>query len=128
MELKLETLRLLLELTRRGKLIWEKGQDDSWWEAKLGEEKLHVEFIYFARTGQLPPRKRGSLNADETGSDRTMARIKYIFLEDYCIGTEGFDLICEMLSLCDEPWKESRERWKAKKTQTIEQLKQMLED
>lgn len=113
MELKIETLRLLLELTRRGKLVWKMGQYDDWWDATLGDEKLHVEFISFMRT-------------DETGSDRTMARIKYVFLDDHCIGTEGFQLICEMLPLCSPGWLEARERGEARRVQAIEQLKQML--
>jgi hypothetical protein len=89
-------LQLLLSLGRQGKLRWTETDPDRY-EAQIGGEAFTVEFIYFART-------------DEVGSDRTMARLQaFRLLHDYCIGTEGFELICEMLSLGDPEWTAWRE-------------------
>lgn len=90
-------LQQMLSLTRAGKLRWIKTDYDQF-EARAAGETFCVEFVFFART-------------DEMGSDRAMARLSaFRLLHDYCIGTQGFDLICEMLSLCDPEWTEWRER------------------
>ncbi len=91
-------IRELLSLTKRGKLQWAKSVDDcDKFDAFLLGKYFYVEFIYLART-------------DEVGSDRTIARLFAFNLFDYSIGTEGFDLLCEMLSIGDESWTEARRR------------------
>jgi len=93
----IELIRLLLDLTRRRQIQWRSVKGEDRWEARAGKEVFTVEFIYLART-------------DETGSDRTMARLHAFLMFDYCIGTEGMDLICEMLSLGDKEWTQARRR------------------
>lgn len=94
----LRMIRELLSLTRQGKLHWAKSVDDcDKFDAFLLGKYFYVEFIYLART-------------DDVGSDRTIARLFAFNLYDYSIGTEGFDLLCEMLSLGDENWTEAREK------------------
>src|SRR5438132_9656739 len=90
-------LQLMLDHTKQGKIRWTREDDAGRFEASVSGQTFTVEFIYFLRT-------------DEVGSDRTMARIGAFNLYDYCIGTEGFDLICEMLSIDDPEWAEARER------------------
>ncbi|HEX9995713.1 MAG TPA: hypothetical protein VGB45_01110 [Abditibacterium sp.] len=120
MKEKLEILHLLLELTRQGKLVWTRFESDlihgDEYNGQLGEHKLWAEFIYFART-------------DEVGSDRHMLRFRFNNgLEDYCIGTEGFDLICEMLAHSSPDWLQGSKRANERLPQTIQLLKQMLVD
>lgn len=92
-------IKQMLLLTKSGKLRWSKSSDDcDKFEAAVSGQAFHVEFIYLART-------------DEVGSDRTVARFcAFNLMFDYSIGTEGFDLLCEMLSTSDQEWVESRER------------------
>ncbi len=92
-------IRELILLTRQARLQWVKSQDDcDKYKASISGKKFYVEFLYLART-------------DEVGSDRTLARFSaFSLIHDYSIGTEGFDLLCEMLSIGDQDWTESRER------------------
>ena len=92
------TIEMLL-LTKQGKLQWDKSLNGcDKFEASVLGEAFYVEFIYLTRT-------------DEVGSDRTIARFSaFNLLHDYSIGTEGFDLLCEMLSVGDEIWTEARKR------------------
>ena len=90
-------IQQMLALTKQGKLRWTKTDYDHF-EAEAGEHTFEVEFIYLLRT-------------DEVGSDRTIARLSaFRLLHDYCIGTLGFDLICEMLSIGDPQWTEACEQ------------------
>ena len=84
-------------MTRAKKLVWRKVDYDDRYEAVAKGQNFAVEFIYFTRT-------------DEVGSDRTMARLTAFQMFDYCIGTEGFALLCEMLSINDEYWMDAREK------------------
>ena len=94
----LAILREMLLLTRRGSLIWSREQENGWFEGVLAGKRFVVEFLYLART-------------DEVGSDRTIARINaFEFILDYSIGTEGFDLICDMLAFGDPEWMKVKER------------------
>lgn len=92
-------IRELLSLTKQEKLQWAKSVDKcDKFDASASGKHFYVEFIYLART-------------DEVGSDRTIARLSaFNLLFDYSIGTEGFDLLCEMLSPSDENWSEARRR------------------
>ena len=96
-------LNELLRLTKSGVLKWRKAKrhGSDAFEAKARDMTFIVEFIYFSRN-------------DEVGSDRTMVRVNLpgsIF--DYCIGTEGFDLTCLMLSMNDKSWTDWRNHAKA---------------
>jgi len=87
----LELIRLMSELTRIGKLAWSKIDYDRY-ESVAADQKFTVEFIFLART-------------DDVGSDRTIARLSaFQLVFDYSTGTEGMDLLCEMLALCDQDW------------------------
>jgi len=96
-------LNELLRLTKANVLKWRKAKRRGLdaFEANTEEITFVVEFIYFARS-------------DEVGSDRTMVRVSLPGLAfDYCIGTEGFDLTCLMLSWNDKGWAEFRNRTRA---------------
>jgi hypothetical protein len=87
----LELIWVMSKLTQTGKLVWSKTDYDCY-EAVAADQKFSVEFIYLART-------------DEVGSDRTIARLSaFQMLLDYSIGTEGMDLLCDMLALSDPKW------------------------
>ncbi len=90
-------IRELILLTKQGELQWAKSVDEyDKFDALLLDKAFYVEFIFLART-------------DDVGSDRTVARLSaFSLVFDYCIGTEGFDLLCEMLSIGDERWTELR--------------------
>lgn len=91
-------IRELILLTRQGRLLWVKSLEDcDKYEASISGKEFYVEFLYLART-------------DEVGSDRTLARFcAFRLIHDDSIGTEGFDLLCEMLSISDQKWTELRE-------------------
>jgi hypothetical protein len=94
----LELVRLLARVTRAGKISWRKKRGQDRWTARVGREAFDAEFIYLART-------------DDTGSDRTIARLTaFGIVVDYAVGTEGWELICEMLSHGDEDWREWKRR------------------
>ena len=94
----LELVRLLARITRAGKIVWRKERSRDRWAASIGRERFDAEFIYLART-------------DDTGSDRAIARLTaFGIVLDYAIGTEGWELICEMLSTKDEEWREWKQR------------------
>jgi hypothetical protein len=109
----LDIVRLLVELTKENKIRWQKVDSDRW-ETKASGQEFYVEFIYLART-------------DDVGSDRTIARLHAFLLFDYCIGTEGFDLICEMLSVGDTMWTEARESGQQRLNEGISFLRQFKE-
>ena len=109
----LEIIRSLLRLTRAQKLVWKKVEYEAdRYEATAKGQNFAVEFIYFART-------------DEVGSDRTMARLTAFLMFDFCIGTEGFDLLCEMLSIGDEDWTKLRARGKQRKEEGLRFLSEL---
>lgn len=114
----LEIIHSLLRLTHAKKLVWKRveyevGQYEAdLYEATIEDQTFAVEFIYFLRT-------------DEVGSDRTMARLRAFLLFDFCIGTEGFDLLCEMLSIGDENWTEARARGKQRKEEGLIFLREL---
>jgi len=94
----LDLVRLLARVTRAGKIVWRKERSRDRWAASIGSEKPYVEFIYLART-------------DDVGSDRTIARLSaFGIILDYAIGTEGWELICEMLSTKDDDWRKWKQR------------------
>ncbi len=93
----LELIRAMLDLTRRGKLTWTKTGYDRY-EAVVADQKFTIEFIFLART-------------DDVSSDRTIARLSaFQLILDYSIGTEGMDLLGEMLALSDPNWAEAIRR------------------
>src|SRR5688572_29839854 len=90
----LKLLKKLVHLTKMGALRWQKaeGRGGDAFEATAEGMTFDVQFIYFPRN-------------DGVGSDRTMARVSLPgFAFDYCIGTEGFDIACLLLSLQNKEW------------------------
>ena len=109
----LEIIHSLLRLTHAQKLVWKRVEcDTDRYEATTNGQSFYVEFIYFLRT-------------DEVGSDRTMARLSAFLLFDFCIGTEGFDLLCEMLSIGDEKWTEARARGNKRQEEGLKFLSEL---
>lgn len=107
----------LLTLTQRGKIFW-KRKEPEWFEAETPKETFSVEFIYLMRP-------------DAEGSDltRTMARLRAFGLSfDYCIGTQGYDLLCDMLALNDPSWTSWRESCQKRFDEGMASLQQLLED
>ena len=106
----LKVLRLMLELTKEGRIKWRKVEFNNW-VAKVKGNCFLIQFIFFART-------------DDVGSDRTMARVTVdSVILDYCIGTEGFELACEMLSIRDKDWAE----WRAMAAQRLQNSLEFLQ-
>ncbi|WP_340074594.1 hypothetical protein [Leptobacterium sp. I13] len=101
-KVKLSILYEISSLTSEGILIWECVEVDTRFLAKYEEYQFEVEFIRLLRT-------------DETGSDKMIASIQIMdIVEDFSIGTEGFDLIVEIIANSQPEWKPSWEKGKAK--------------
>ena len=108
----LPMIRQMLQLTQAGKIKWHKYDYDAW-DGQVEEHKLHAEFIHLART-------------DEVGSDRTMARLSaFNLMFDYCIGTEGFELICQMLAVGNKDWIDAKDRGKKKLADALNYLENL---
>jgi hypothetical protein len=111
---ELEFIRRLSLLTEQQKCRWVQTGSDAF-EGRLADQVISAEFIHFART-------------DEMGADRTMVRLTgFRMVLDYCIGTEGYDLVCTMLAYGDPGWVEHRALF-AKRLEQAEAFLQALAD
>ena len=109
-------LRLLLEATRRGKIKWHKSRGDpDLYEADLGGETLRVHFVRFVRL-------------DGQTSDRHLAELTTFGVStDHAVGTEGMDLINQMLAFCDLEWSGLRNRIRQRLAEAEEVMHALLE-
>lgn len=107
----IDVLRQLLALTEANKIQWTKLSSDQF-EADIPDGDVWCEFLYFSTAGL-------------GGSDlsQTMVRLRFFgVVFDWCIGTEGYCLICEMLSVRDPSWLAWRKQCQEKFDRGVEVL------
>ena len=108
---QLEVIKAMSELTRIGKLAWSQTDFDCY-EAAIANYKFKIEFIYLART-------------DDTGSDRTIARLSaFQLMLDYSIA-EGMDLLCKMLAFSNQEWSALRNLGQQRLSNGLEVLQRL---
>lgn len=111
----IQIIRLLLDATRSGRIRWQKHRTDGdRYEATLGEEVLTVRFVRFVR-------------ADRGSPDRHLAELEaFGVTTDHAVGTEGMELINQMLAFCDPNWGALRSRIRQRLSEAEEELQQLL--
>jgi|GEM_PF-1439402 hypothetical protein len=112
----LRIIKLLLEATYAGRIKWQKNrQDGDRYESTLGGESLTVRFVRFARTDRLPP-------------DRHLAELDaFGVTTDHAVGTEGMELICQMLAHNDPAWADLRTKIRGRIAEAEEYLHTLLD-
>ncbi len=99
---QLNFLTALFKATQKQLLIWRGDEASDNRDRFIGEFKklnlvLQVEFIYFMRN-------------DDEGFERFGVRIQANdYYQQYAVGTEGYDIILAMLTLCMFGWKDGTE-------------------
>ena len=90
-------IRLLMEATQRGKIRWHRNKQNlDLYESDLDGEPLSVRFVRFIR-------------ADGTASDRQVAELEcFGVTTDHAVGTEGMELVNQMLAFNDLEWTHTR--------------------
>ncbi|MDY8137779.1 hypothetical protein [Aquimarina sp. 2201CG5-10] len=112
-EYKLAILKEIRRLTYTGLLQWKCVETDTFFVARYKEHTFEVEFIRLLRT-------------DEVGSDKMIASIKIINqIEDFAIGTEGFDIIIEIIAISRPNWKPSWDKGEQKLKENLALLKSL---
>lgn len=108
---KLELLYELLRLSASGTLQWQCEELDTLYSAHLGELQFSIEFIRFLRV-------------DEVGSDKVVAQL-YANQKayDFCIGTEGFDILIACITYSFPSWRSSWETGVEKLKDTLTVLR-----
>ena len=95
---RLGLLKEIKRLTLQGVLKWTCIETDTRYDTQIDKDRIEVEFIRLLRT-------------DEVGSDKMIASIHIINMTyDYAVGTQGFDLIIEIIAISQPHWKPSWER------------------
>ena len=115
-DLKIQKLQEVRRLTKEGILKWECVQIDTRYTSKHKDYEFEVEFIRLLRT-------------DEFGSDKMIASIKIIdLIDDYSIGTLGFDIIIEIIAFSQPTWRPSWEKGFERSTANLQKLKEITTD
>lgn len=83
--LNLQICRKLLDATRNHRLVW-RETEDGWYAAEIGGREICVRFLYFEATNQ-PGADRRMIELFMPGADLV-----------YSCGTEGFDILLELIS------------------------------
>ena len=110
---EIDLVRHLLQATNGRRIRWRKSDPDRF-EAEVRDRRFSVEFVYLMR-------------AEETGCDRSIARLSAFNLTcDYAIGTEGFDMICEMVAHADRKWMETRVTGRSKLNEALRFLRDLV--
>lgn len=109
-------IRLLLEATQRGKIRWHRSkQNPDVYESDLDGEPLSVRFVRFVRADQMP-------------SDRYVAEVEcFGVTTDHAVGTEGMDLVNQMLAFNDLEWTQTRAAIRERLMEAEAALNQLLE-
>jgi hypothetical protein len=92
-ERDLAVLERLLEATRRGDVVWRGSESGEWFEAGLAGREINFRFLYFEATNQV--------GADRQAIEFNMPGLNARF---FC-GTEGFDLLLDILGAAFEGWR-----------------------
>ncbi|WP_353778280.1 hypothetical protein [Winogradskyella sp. 3972H.M.0a.05] len=112
-ELKIKKLEEVKRLTKEGILKWDCIQTDTRYKVKYNDYEFEVEFIRMLRT-------------DEFGSDKMIASIKIIdLIDDYSIGTLGFDIIIETIAFSQPIWWPSWERGLERSSANLKKLQEI---
>lgn len=91
----IDILELLLEATKRETIQWRINLEDpnlELFEGDLGDDAFEIEIIHM---------RRASNDATEKALARIQGRKIY---QTYAAGTQGFMLLCEILSESRSPW------------------------
>jgi hypothetical protein len=92
---KLGLLKEIKQLTLNRILNWTCTGIDTRYDTEIAQGRIEVEFIRLLRT-------------DQVGSDNIIASIHIFNMTyDYAVGTEGFDLIIEIIALSQPNWQPS---------------------
>jgi hypothetical protein len=107
-------LRLLLEATKAKVLQW-KRLDGDCYEARNNEHRFAIEFRY-------------PLYSDEEGSDRGVAYVDlpYTSAHRFFSGTEGMDLVFEILAAGVPSWAEHIEALEESRRKTATLLQELI--
>lgn len=108
-------IQLLLEATQRGKIRWHRNKQHlDIYESELDGEPLTVRFVRFTRADHVPP-------------DRYLAELEcFGVTTDHAVGTEGMELINQMLAFNDMEWTQMRTAIRERLVDAEATLQQLL--
>lgn len=92
-ERDLAVLKRLLDASQERAIEWTQGDHAEWFETTLDGRTISLRFLYFEATNQI--------GADRHAIDLNMPGLNARF---FC-GTEGYDLILDLLDEAIEGWR-----------------------
>jgi len=94
-EKQIALLKRVRDLTEKGKIKWVETETNDLYEANMNGQRAVIEFLYVEATNRA-------------GADKQLIQIVFPGFNAFlACGTEGFDLVVEILDAGFESWKQS---------------------
>jgi hypothetical protein len=106
-------LRLMLEATEAGSVVWYQDDEEQTHYAKVADMESLIAFKY-------------PLLTNDDGSDADMAQVDVGSIRiTFYNGCEGFELVLDILSAAYQKWSEGKQKMQLKVDQTIYELERL---